>query len=99
MMLKLLERDFSKPSNDPDNQATGFIGSCLTQGAKLWSKAGWMSTARHDAAYIELGNGIRFVLVIFISNHAQEYWILPALAKRVIRALEARHGANAVKLH
>ena len=87
-MLDLLARDFSKASDDIDNQATGFMGSSLPKNAKLWSKAGWMSTVRHDAAYIELANGIRFVLVIFISNHAKEYWMLPKIAARVIRGLE-----------
>ena len=91
-MLALLERDFSKSSADPDDQATGFMGSALPSNARLWSKAGWMSTARHDAAYVELSNGIRFVLVAFISNHAKEYAILPMIAKKVIKALETRHG-------
>jgi hypothetical protein len=67
------------------------MGSCLPRNSKLWSKAGWMSTARHDAAYIELANGIRFVLVVFISNHAKEYWMLPTIAAKVIRAMEAFH--------
>ena len=87
-MLDLLARDFSKASDDIDNQATGFMGGCLPKNAQLWSKAGWMSTVRHDAAYIELSNGIRFVLVVFISNHAKEYWMLPNIATKVINALE-----------
>ena len=87
-MLALLARDFTKSSTDPDDQATGFFGSALLKGARLWSKAGWMSTARHDAAYIELPGGIRFVLVAFISNHAKEYAILPAIAKKIIGALQ-----------
>ncbi len=91
-MLDLLARDFTKPSSDPDNQAVGFLGACLPKDAKLWSKAGWMSTARHDAAYIELANGIRFILVVFISNHAQDYWMLPAITSKVIKALELHHN-------
>jgi hypothetical protein len=90
-MLDLMARDFNKASEDIDNQATGFMGSCLPKGAKLWSKAGWMSTARHDAAYIELPNGIRFILVVFISNHGKEYWLLPTIAAKVIRYLEFVH--------
>ncbi len=91
-MMDLLVRDFSKASDDIDNQATGFMGSCLPKNAKLWSKAGWMNTARHDAAYIELPNGIRFVLVVFISNHGKEYWLLPTIAAKVLRSLEAIHA-------
>ncbi len=91
-MLELLERDFSKASDDIDNQATGFMGSALPKGSKLWSKAGWMSTARHDAAYIELPSGVRFVLIVFISNHGKEYWMLPNIASKVVRYLEAVHA-------
>lgn len=78
--------------DNPDDQATGFMGAALPSGARLWSKAGWMSTARHDAAYIELPSGTRFVLVAFVSNHAKEYGILPALVKKIIKALEKLHG-------
>jgi hypothetical protein len=90
-MMQLLKRDFRQPSQDPDNQATGFIGAVLPKDAKLWSKAGWMSTARHDAAYIELANGIRCVLVIFNSNHAKEYGILQSVARRCIAGLNSLH--------
>jgi beta-lactamase class A len=93
-MLELMARDFSKASDDIDNQATGFMGSCLPKNAKLWSKAGWMSTARHDAAYIELADGIRFVLVVFISHHAKEYWMLPTIAAKIIRALEGTYASG-----
>jgi hypothetical protein len=91
-MMDLLARDFTKASDDIDNQATGFMGSCLPKNSKLWSKAGWMNTARHDAAYIELPNGIRFILVVFISNHGKEYWMLPTIASKAIRRLEAVHA-------
>ena len=91
IMLNLLARDFTKPADDPDNQAVGFMGSSLPKDAKLWSKAGWMSRARHDAAYIELAGGICFVLVVFIIDHARDYWILPTVATKVIKALEEHH--------
>jgi len=97
-MLALLARDFTQVSDDVDNQATGFMGSCLPKDAKLWSKAGWMSTVRHDAAYIELANGISFVLVVFITNHAKDYWILPTIAKKIIHGLEFHHGVAHSKL-
>ena len=91
-MMELLKRDFRKPSQDPDDQATGFIGAVLPSDARLWSKAGWMSTARHDAAYIELANGVRFALVIFNSNHAKEYGILQSVARRCIAGLISLHA-------
>lgn len=93
-MMELLKRDFRKVSEDPDDQATGFSGAVLPSDAKLWSKAGWMSTARHDAAYVELANGIRFVLVIFNSNHAKEYGILQSVVRRCIAGLISLHALD-----
>ena len=62
-MMELLKRDFAGTSKDTDDQGHGFTGIALQglTGAKLWSKAGWTSTTRHDAAYVELPNGAKFV--------------------------------------
>ena len=85
-MMELLKRDFSGTSTDNDDQAHGFTGIALqgVSGAKLWSKAGWTSTTRHDAAYIELPNGAKFVLVTFTVDHANEREIIPTVARVVI---------------
>ncbi len=85
-MMELLKRDFSGTSTDNDDQGHGFTGIALqgVSGAKLWSKAGWTSTTRHDAAYIELPNGAKFVLVIFTVDHANEREIIPTVARVVI---------------
>jgi beta-lactamase class A len=85
-MMELLKRDFSGPSKDNDDQGHGFTGMALAgmNGAKLWSKAGWTSTTRHDAAYIELPNGSKFVLVTFTTDHANEREIIPTVARVVI---------------
>jgi len=85
-MMDLLKRDFSGTSKDNDDQAHGFTGIALQgmTGAKLWSKAGWTSTTRHDAAYIELPNGAKFVLVTFTTDHANDREIIPTVAKFVI---------------
>jgi hypothetical protein len=85
-MLELLKRDFAGTSEDPDDQAHGFTGIALEQGTRLWSKAGWTSTARHDAAYIELPDGRRLVLVTFTTDFAKERDIIPTVASEVIRA-------------
>jgi hypothetical protein len=90
-MMTLLARNPSAKGSDGDNQAM-FTGPALPEGAKLWSKAGWTSTTRHDAAYIELPNGARFVLVVFTMNHASEHEIIRTVAKRV--ANEMSGGAN-----
>jgi beta-lactamase class A len=84
-MMELLKRDFAGTSKDSDDQGHGFTGIAL-QGtsAKLWSKAGWTSTTRHDAAYIELPNGAKFVLVTFTTDHANEREIIPTVARVVI---------------
>ena len=88
-MMALLKRDPFKPGApdacEPD-QAIDFTGVALKPGARLWSKAGWTNTARHDAAYIELPNGARFVLVTFTTGHANERNIIPAIARRVMAA-------------
>jgi beta-lactamase class A len=85
-MMALLKRDFGGESKDRDDQGHGFTGIALQgmAGAKLWSKAGWTSTTRHDAAYIELPNGARFVLVTFTTDHAGEREIIPTVARVVI---------------
>lgn len=86
-MMKLLARDPLAKTKDPDDQAHGFSASGLPRDAKLWSKAGWTSTARHDAAYVELPDGRKFVLVIFTTGHANEREILPFVVKQVVEKL------------
>ncbi|MBK7933827.1 MAG: serine hydrolase [Acidobacteria bacterium] len=89
-MMSLLRRDpFAKPGN---SQAVNFVGKALIDekltDAKLWSKAGWTSKMRHDAAYIELADGSKFVLVVFTENHANEFDIIPNIAKVIITAMK-----------
>ncbi len=85
-MMALLKRDYAGESKDPDDQSHGFSGIAVKDfaGARLWSKAGWTSTARHDAAYIELPNGARFVLVTFTENHSDVRDIIPTVARVVL---------------
>ncbi|MDQ1611865.1 MAG: hypothetical protein QOG00_1796 [Pyrinomonadaceae bacterium] len=88
-MLELLKRDFSGTSGDPDDQGRGFTGIALKdhEGARLWSKAGWTSKVRHDAAYIELPNGARFVLVTFTEGHSNDRDIIPTVADIVLKKM------------
>jgi len=83
-MMELLARDPFKKSSDLDDQAHGFTGPAVPKGAKLFSKAGWTSTARHDAAYVELPDGKRFVLVTFTTGHANQRGIIPFVAREII---------------
>ena len=89
-MMELLKRDYTGQSSDPDDQGHGFTGIALhgREGYRLWSKAGWASTTRHDVAYIETPDGAKFVLATFTSNHANEREIIPTVARVVIEGLK-----------
>jgi hypothetical protein len=83
-MMRLLQRDLTKKTSDADSQDIGFSGSALSADAKFWAKAGWTSVARHDAVYIELPTGEKFVLVIFTTEHGGDREIIPSLVHAVI---------------
>ena len=90
-MMALLKRDFKGASDDKDDQAHGFTAIALNDlkltDAKLWSKAGWTSKARHDAAYIETPDNLKFVLVVFTENFANEPGIIPHIAEKILKDL------------
>jgi beta-lactamase class A len=90
LMMELLKREYTGTSKDNDDQGHGFTGIALQgiDGAKLWSKAGWTSTTRHDAAYVELTNGAKFVLVTFTTDHANEREIIPTVARVVMDGIK-----------
>lgn len=85
-MLGLLERPLNPPRAD-ENQVAEFIGAALPPAAHLWSKAGWTSEVRHDAAYIEMPGGRKFVLVIMTRGVADDVKIVPGVAKHVLEEL------------
>jgi len=88
-MMELMARDpFAQ--RDSEDQASGFTGIALPQGGKLWSKAGWTSQTRHDAAYVELPGGQKVVLVVFTENHANERGVIPAVAAHIFSKLALR---------
>ena len=90
-MMNLMKRDPFAKSTDPDSQSHGFTGKMLIDrkmtDAKLWSKAGWTSKTRHDAAYIETADGLKFVIVVYTENHANEKEPIPMIAGKVIDGL------------
>lgn len=96
-MLALLQRDFGHALGlDPvlaasghENQASDFSARGLPPEARLWSKAGYTSATRHDAAYVELASGQRFVLVTFTVDHANEKAIIPSVVRLVTQSLSA----------
>ncbi len=91
IMMDLMKRDPFAATKDEEDQAHGFIGKALVDkklaGAKLWSKAGWTSSTRHDAAYVETPDGLKFVLVIFTENHATQREAIPGIAGEIIDKL------------
>lgn len=89
-MMALLKRDYAGSTKDNDDQGHGFTGIALqgVEGVRLWSKAGWTSSTRHDAAYLELPNGSKFVLVTFTTDHANEREIIPTVARVVMEGMK-----------
>ena len=55
---------------------------------QIWSKAGWTNKSRHDAAYIETPDGLKFVLVDFTENHANEQEVIPTIAGKIVDGCE-----------
>ncbi len=85
-MMSLLARPLA-PVREEENQVKEFIGEALPTTAKLWSKAGWTSEVRHDAAYVEMPDGRKFVLVIFTRGIADDVTLIPAVTRNVLNAL------------
>jgi beta-lactamase class A len=85
-MMTLMARPLDAPPTD-EGQVKSFIGEALPTGSKLWSKAGWTSEVRHDAAYIELPGGRKLVLVIFTRGPADDKTLLPAITKSILTEL------------
>lgn len=91
-MMQLLKRSLNPTELvdlDGENQVTGFLGEALPPNARLWSKAGWMSRVRHDAAYIEIPNVSPYLLVVFTEgkDNAQNKSILPFISQLAIEAM------------
>jgi len=89
-MRDLLRRSLDPAGRaaDPENQVDGFLGEGLPPQALLWSKAGWMSQARHDAAYVELEGQAPLLVVAFSEGQAcaADTTLLPQLAARLVDA-------------
>ena len=91
-MMQLLQRSLDPSEfvyNDGENQITGFLGESLPSNARIWSKAGWMSRVRHDAAYIEIPNLSPYLLVVFTvgKDNAQNKSILPFISQSIFAAM------------
>jgi beta-lactamase class A len=93
-MMNLMKRDPWGKAVDADDQNNGFTGKYFIdkniRDIKLWSKAGWTSKTRHDAAYIETADGLKLVIVVFTENHAAERDFIPTVAGKVIESLRRK---------
>lgn len=94
-MMALMLRDLNPAvlSEDPENQVVGFIGGGLPLETKVWSKAGWTSVTRHDAAYVELPGKHPFLLVVFTegkqSSKTEE--VIPFIASKIAAVVPEYH--------
>lgn len=94
LMMNLLKRSLDPTElakiEDEENQVTGFLGAGLPSNAQIWSKAGWTSRVRHDAAYIEIPHLHPYLLVVFSEgkNHSQNQEILPFISTACATAME-----------
>lgn len=92
-MMGLLRRSMDPKdlAADPENQVVGFLGGGLPPGARLWSKAGWMSRVRHDGAYVELDNAPPYTLVVYTEGpeNSQNEAILPFVSAAIAAAMES----------
>jgi len=91
-MMALLKRSLKPddlPTDVEEDQVTGFLGGGLPQNSQIWSKAGWTSQVRHDAAYIELVDQRPYLLVVFTEGkaHAKSRAILPLVSQLVAEAI------------
>ncbi len=87
-MMDLMKRNLNPAdltTDDDENQVTGFFGDGLPPDVQLWSKAGWTTQVRHDAAYIELPNQRPYSLVVFTEGraHSQNREILPFVCQQI----------------
>ncbi|HEV2841932.1 MAG TPA: serine hydrolase [Chthoniobacterales bacterium] len=82
-MLTLLERPLAPP-RATENQVREFFGESLPEGSRLWSKEGDTSEVRHDAAYVELPDGRKLIIVILTRGAADDKTLLPALGKHLL---------------
>ncbi|MFM5890328.1 MAG: serine hydrolase [Dolichospermum sp.] len=91
-MMNLLKRSLNGQelsANVEEDQVIGFLGGGLPENGQIWSKAGWTSTVRHDAAYIELPNQRPYLLVVFTEGKEQgkSREILPFVSRKIAEAV------------
>ena len=79
-MLSLL----SRKAASKEGQVEGFMGEVIPATARLWSKAGWTSTTRHDVACVEM-DGQKKVYAIFTRYQVENPKLLQWLATEMLK--------------
>jgi len=87
-MMSLLDRPLFPP-RPTENQVREFFGESLPPGTKLWSKEGDTSEVRHDAAYIELPSGRKFIIILLTRGAADDKTMLPGIGKHLVAELDS----------
>ncbi|NET00420.1 MAG: serine hydrolase [Sphaerospermopsis sp. SIO1G1] len=91
-MMSLLKRSINPdelPQDVEEDQVTGFLGGGLPENSQIWSKAGWTSSVRHDAAYIEIPEQCPYLLIVFTEGKAQakSREILPFISQKTTEVM------------
>jgi beta-lactamase class A len=92
-MMALMNRSpepSARESEGEENQVRGFIGEGLPANSQFWSKAGWTSQVRHDAAYIEIPEHLPYLLVIFTEGNEKKVArsLLPFISRQIVAGIE-----------
>jgi hypothetical protein len=87
-----LKRDLSPASwrGKPFNSIEGFLGESLPTNTHFYSKAGWMSISRNDAAIIISPDGkAKYILVVFGDDKAfmDDEDVFPIISREIYKSL------------
>lgn len=72
-------------------QARDFIGRALTPPTRLYSKAGYVSTHRHDVAVLDFCEGPTLALAVFTAGAARGPLTIPTFTARLLAELGLPH--------
>lgn len=98
-MMSLLKRSLNPgvmTTSSQEDQTKGFLGEALPQNAQIWSKAGWTSQVRHDAAYIEIPDYSPYLVVVFTEgkNSPENLELLPFISEGILKAMPTLIKSN-----
>jgi len=90
----LMKRDFATEATKPYDSIRGFIGESLEpHGVSLFSKPGWTSGSRQDAAIVESPDAtVRYILVVIGDDaaYAENEAIFPQISDYIYQEMSAQ---------